>query len=77
MMASTKVLGIVELVHAVLYALENRADVSRCARVNRLWAQEALPLLWRESPPIKVMLDLARKSDLKKYIGYILSLIHI
>lgn len=47
--ACQRALGIVEIVRIVVYYIDTRQALARCARVSRLWHDEALPPLWRGS----------------------------
>lgn len=78
-------LGLVEILANVLNRVNSPAALAACARVNRLWFEEAIPMLWRGSidstafdkawrtPTIEKLCSLAVESPrrLRAYLGHV------
>lgn len=53
--ACSQALGLPEIVAAILEQLEDDGDLFAAVQVNKLWADEATTILWRDIPPIRTI----------------------
>lgn len=72
--ACSQALGLPEIVAAILEQLKNYRDLFAAVQVNKLWADEATTILWRDDPPIQTI---GRIGDVEKLQYYANKIRHL